>query len=345
MEPRIGLALGSGSARGLAHIGVLDVLDEEDIPIHCVAGTSIGAVIGGLWASGGLDQYKELLRTLNWWRVMGFFEPALSKSGLFGGNRLMESLKELTGEPRIEQLSRRFVAVATDAETGQEMRLFRGDLVPALRASFAIPGLFTPVLRDGRWLIDGGVAAPVPVEAARALGAEKVIAVNLNTRAALHATAKTGVAPSDDAAPVAVGIDDTVFMGAPIFASGIEIDPMSSVELVLPLEEILEDEATADEPAQSLPDDDDGRGGYAANLLRKEAGDTPPGLAYTLTRSIDWMQVRLTEYQIAEWQPSLVLEPQCGAVKLFDYDKSAAAIEAGRRAMREALPEVRSWLS
>ncbi len=350
MEPRIGLALGSGSARGLAHIGVLEVLREEGIPIHCIAGTSIGAVIGGLWASNGIEAYKKLLQNLNWWRVMGFFEPALSKSGIFGGSKLVNSLKELTHEPKIEHLRLRFVAVATDADTGQEVRLFRGDLVQGMRASFAIPGLFTPVRWDDRWLVDGGISAPVPIEAAKALGADRVIAINLNTRSGLHASATTGARHGEDTAPVALGIDDTIFMDAPMFHSAMEIDPMSSVDMVLPLEEMLAEGRGTDKPPQ--PDaghalsEESAAGGeeWAAHLLRRHKGERPPGLAYTLARSIDWMQVRLAEFQLAQSAPDLVIEPQCGHVKLFDYDKSKEVIEAGRTATLAALPAIRAWL-
>ncbi len=340
MEPRIGLALGSGSARGLSHIGVLEVLEEEGIPIHCVAGTSIGAIVGALWATDAIEAYKTLLESLNWWRVMGFLQPTLSKSGIFGGGRLMDTLTELIGEQRLEDLNVRYVAVATDADTGQEVRLFRGDVVQAVRASMAIPGLFSPIRWGSRWLIDGGVTAPVPVQAAKALGADRVIAVNLNTRAGLHATATVDVVPDQANAPVAMGIEETVFADAPVFRSSAEVDIMSTIEArptptPAPSVDAIDDAEASDE-------EDEQRGGFAALLLRKEHGDEPPGLAYTLTRSIDWMQVELAELQMSRWAPDVVIEPQCGHVKLFDFDKSAEIIEAGRAAARAMLPEIRA---
>jgi len=340
MEPRIGLALGSGSARGLSHIGVLEVLQDEGIPIHCVAGTSIGAIVGALWATDALEAYKVLLESLNWWRVMGFLEPALSRAGIFGGNKLVDTLNELIGDQKIEKLPVRYVAVATDADTGQEIRLFRGDVVQAVRASMAIPGLFVPVRWDGRWLIDGGVTAPVPVEAAKALGADKVIAVNLNTRLGLHATATVELAPDQANSPVAMGIDETIFAGAPVFRSTSEMDIMTTIEAsapsAAPPEAAIED--------IKVDDEDEGRGGFAGMLLRGEHGDQPPGLAYTLTRSIDWMQVQMAELQMSRWNPAVTIEPQCGHVKLFDFDKSPEIIEAGRVAARKAMPEIRALL-
>jgi NTE family protein len=338
MQPRIGLALGSGSARGLSHIGVLEVLQEEDIPIHCVAGTSIGAVVGALWATDAIEAYKTLLESLNWWRVMGFLEPALSRAGIFGGSRLVDTLNELIGQQRIEKLPVRYVAVATDADTGQEVRLFRGDVVQAVRASMAIPGLFTPIHWEKRWLIDGGVTAPVPIAAAKALGAEAVIAVNLNTRSGMHSTATVQIAPDQTHSPVAMGIDETVFSGAPVVRSSSNVDIMSTIETQPPTPPSLPEQVAEE---QAKEEEDERQGGFAATLMRKEHGDEPPGLAYTLTRSIDWMQVALAELQMSRWAPDIVIEPQCGHVKLFDFDKSAEIIAAGRAAALAALPEIR----
>ena len=338
---RVGLALGSGSARGLAHIGVLEVLAEEGIPLHCVAGTSIGAVVGGLWATDSLERYKDILRGLSWWKVMGFFEPALSKAGIFSGGKLVEVLRDLTGEPRIEALPVRFVAVATDSATGQEVRLFRGDLVEALRASFAIPGLFTPVRWEERWLVDGGVKAPVPVEAAHALGATHVIAVNLNTRTPMQAA--PGVdAPAAADQVVAIGVDETVFVGAPVFRSLEGLDPVLSAELPVLDASLLEPARTIE--LEPLDEDAESGAGWVARMLGRGDAEQPPGLAYTLTRSIDWMQVELADLQLQRTRPAVVIEPRCGDVKLFDYDRAAQVIEAGRAATIAALPQIRALL-
>jgi len=347
--PRIGLALGSGSARGLSHIGVLEVLRDEGVPIHCIAGTSIGAVIGGLWATDSVEGYKRVLSGLNLWRVMGFFEPALSKAGIFSGGRLVETLRELTGEPRIESLPVRFVAVATDAETGQEIRLFRGDLVQAIRASFSIPGLFSPVRWDGRWLVDGGVKAPVPVAAAKALGADVVVAVNLNTRRAMHDSAKTDVSPDASRSPVSIGVDETLVVGVPVFDSAMTMDALATAEYRADAIRRMAEAAARGEEVVPEPPQDEGPGaetgaGWVARLLRRNEGEEPPGLAYTLTRSLDWMQVELAELQLALTRPEVVIEPDCGTVKLFDYDRSKEIIEAGRKAAREALPAIRRLL-
>ena len=179
-RPRIGLALGAGAARGWAHIGVLRALAENDIEPDVVCGTSAGALVGGIYAAGKLDQLEDWVRSLTRRDVFALFDFTIARGGAVGGRRLMELYRERIGDPDIEALPRRFAAVATDLQSGAEMWLQNGSLLTAIRASISIPGLFTPVLREDRWLVDGGLVNPVPVSLCRALGAEIVIAVDLN---------------------------------------------------------------------------------------------------------------------------------------------------------------------
>ena len=178
--PRVGLALGGGSARGWAHIGVIRALEEAGIVPVVVAGCSIGAVVGASYAAGGLDRLESFARALTKRRVLGLLDPRLPRSGLIAGNRLRQRLAEDLGERRIEDLPIRFGCVATEFDSGREIHLTEGALVEAVRASYAIPGLFPPVASEGRLLMDGTLVNPVPVALARALGAEIVICVNLN---------------------------------------------------------------------------------------------------------------------------------------------------------------------
>ena len=177
---RIGLALGGGAARGWAHIGVLRALIQAGIVPDIVAGTSIGAVVGGCFSAGRLDELEGFARDLTRRKVFGFLDVNLSGSGLIMGQRLVERLATHLRDDQIENLPNRFVAVATELGTGHEIWLSRGSLVDAMRASYAIPGIFRPVRFDGRWLFDGALVNPVPVSICRALGARYVIAVNLN---------------------------------------------------------------------------------------------------------------------------------------------------------------------
>jgi len=179
-QPSIGLALGGGAARGFAHIGVLRVLQKHGIEAQIIAGTSIGAVSGGLYAAGRLDKFEEWARTLTRRRIFSYLDFSIVGSGLIGGTRLADSLTGELGGLRIEDLPIKLTAIATEIGTGHEIWLTRGLLSEAMSASYALPGVFPPVQIGGRWLMDGAVVNPVPVSAARACGARLVIAVNLN---------------------------------------------------------------------------------------------------------------------------------------------------------------------
>jgi NTE family protein len=177
---KIGLALGGGAARGWSHIGVMRVLIEAGIVPDVIAGSSIGSVVGGCYAAGKLDQLEAFARSLTKRRVMGLLDFHIGGSGLIGGGRLQRLLDhDLTSE-RVEQLPIRFVTIATELVTGHEIWLTKGPLVQAMRASYALPGIFEPVRVGGRWLMDGALVNPIPITAARALGADLVICVNLN---------------------------------------------------------------------------------------------------------------------------------------------------------------------
>jgi NTE family protein len=179
-RPRIGLALGSGSARGLAHIGVLRALKEANIEVDLVAGTSMGAVIGAVFASGKLDGLSARLCNLDWPGIVALLDPVFPRSGLIDGQRVAEFVRAHVPSAHIESLLLPFAAVATDLMTGEAVVATAGDLTEAVRASIAVPGIVTPVRSNGRILVDGGLVNPVPVRVARAMGADLVIAVDLN---------------------------------------------------------------------------------------------------------------------------------------------------------------------
>ncbi len=177
---KIGLALGGGAARGWAHIGVLKALNAAGIKPDIIAGTSMGAVVGGCHAAGHLDSLEVFARELTPRRIFGYLDFNLAGNGLIGGQRLCERLDKHLGDKRIEELETRFTAVATEIGTGHEHWLSSGKLVEAVRASYALPGIFKPVRINGRWMFDGALVNPIPVSVCRALGARYVIAVNLN---------------------------------------------------------------------------------------------------------------------------------------------------------------------
>lgn len=211
--PKIGLSLGGGAARGWAHIGVLRVLAEAGIKPDVISGCSIGAVVGGCFAAGKLDLLEEFARSLTKRRIMGLLDFHLAGSGLIGGDRLKRLLEGDLGETRIEDLPIRFATIATEFSTGHELWLTRGPLVQAMRASYALPGVFDPVKIGGRWLMDGALVNPVPVTAARALGADLVICVNLNAEIKLRGGTVIQDLPADEVVEAVVDQPRSFFGG------------------------------------------------------------------------------------------------------------------------------------
>ncbi len=177
---RIGLALGGGSARGWAHIGVIQALNRAGIYPDIVCGTSIGALVGAAYVDGDLDRLDAWVRSLTLQTVVGFLDFSLA-GGLIKGDKLVDFFRDHFIDKQIAELSLPFAAVATDLHSGREVWLQEGSVMDAVRASIALPGLFTPARHDGKWLLDGGLVNPVPVSLCRAMGADWVIAVDLNS--------------------------------------------------------------------------------------------------------------------------------------------------------------------
>jgi NTE family protein len=181
-QTRLGLAFGSGSARGWSHIGIIRALADAGIEPDIVCGCSIGALVGASFVAGNLDRLEHWVTSLNKLDVAKFFELNLSLNGFVSSDRFSAFLQDYVcdGNLKIEKLNKRYAAVSTDLATGREVWFTDGPLIAAVGASIAVPGLFPPVRHQGRWLVDGGLVNPVPVSVCRALGADIVIAVNLN---------------------------------------------------------------------------------------------------------------------------------------------------------------------
>jgi NTE family protein len=182
-RPTIGLALGGGVARGWAHIGAVQRLEELGIRPDIIAGTSVGALVGGFWLAGHLPALETWARKLTKTRMLAYVDFVLTGSGLMGGKRLHSTMVKYLGDTNIEDLPARFVAVTTELATGHETWLRSGNLAETLEAAYALPGVFPPRSVAGRWLIDGALINPLPVSVCRALGARVVIAVGLHANA------------------------------------------------------------------------------------------------------------------------------------------------------------------
>lgn len=182
-NPGLGLALGGGVARGWAHIGAVRRLEELGAIPEILAGTSVGALVGGFWRAGRLDALEEWARSLSPTRMLSYVDVVLNGAGLMGGKRLEKAMLRYLPPTEIRDLPQKFVAVTAELATGHEVWLRDGDLAEALQAAYALPGIFPPRAVDGRWLIDGALVNPLPVSACRALGARVVIAIGLHADA------------------------------------------------------------------------------------------------------------------------------------------------------------------
>ncbi len=290
-QPRIGIALGSGSARGWAHIGVLRALNEAGVVPDIVCGTSIGALVGGAYASGRLDVLDDWARSVTLFDIVGLMDVTLTRGGVIAGGRLFKGLRTIQPDQLIEDLPKPFAAVATDFATGREQWLQKGSLLDAVRASAALPGIFPPVKLDGEWLVDGGLVNPVPVSVCRALGAEIVIAVNLN-----------GDITSRNLSPRRARRQ----LPAP---------RQREPDLLNKLSTRLRAEFRG--TASFL----------SSQLLRPRPKG--PGFFEVLAGTIYIMQDRITRSRMAGDPPDVMVAPQLGHIRLLDFHRAEEAIDEG----------------
>ncbi len=185
MGKKVHLVLGSGGARGIAHIGAIETLEEAEFEIVSIAGCSMGAVVGGIYAAGYQKAYKDWMLTLTKSMVFDILDFTMARHGFFKGERIFDILEKMTGPQNIEDMKIAFTAVAADMAVNEEVHFTSGDLYKALRASIGIPGVFTPVVEGGKFLVDGGVLNPLPLNLVRKKDDEMVVAVNLNGRASI----------------------------------------------------------------------------------------------------------------------------------------------------------------
>jgi NTE family protein len=180
---KIGIALGGGSARGFAHIGVLEILDKENIPVDMIAGTSAGAIVGALYAQGmSAARIKEIVLEMDWLRRMQLVDISLPKTGFLAGKKITELLKSLIGDVEFSDLKMPFACTATDIMTGEEIIINKGPVLEAVRASISVPIIFSALKYNGRFLVDGGLVDQVPVDVVKDMEPDITIGVNVTPR-------------------------------------------------------------------------------------------------------------------------------------------------------------------
>ena len=299
----LGLALGGGVARGWAHIGAMRALIEAGIKPDIIAGTSIGAIVGAAYLSGKLDVLEKWARSLNQRKIMGYMDVRWGGSGLMRGDRLARVLNHYMGDVQIEELDQKFAAVACDLRTGYEVWLQRGPIVPAIRASYALPGAFEPVKVDGRFMIDGALVNPVPVSACRALGAHMVIAVSLN---------------------------------------GDAFGPMgSSHEIDLEDEPLDEDADPFELASQSLNKLRPDRLLLKSMLGEVKPGKSPK-IGSVMMGTLNIVMDRISRSRLAGDPPDVFVAPRIGHIGMMEFTKAAELIERGYAAMQHEIPLIRS---
>jgi NTE family protein len=306
--PRLGLALGSGSARGWAHIGVLQVLTEEGVRPDVICGASIGALVGAAYAAGELDRFSDWVQRLGMREVFGFMDFNIT-GGMLKGEKLIAYWRRNFTDFDIESSPLPYGAVATDLHSGAEVWLRHGSIADAVRASIALPGLFTPVVRDdGRLLVDGGLVNPVPTSLARAMGADIVIGVDLN---------------------------------ADILAR--HMRPLAVVQTSAQDDGLLPDPEPEPQPAkgagwmQRLTPWRTGAAPVAAPRV--------PSMLDVVMTSVNIMQMRITRSRMAGDPPEVVVAPALAHLGLLDFHRAGEAIEEGRRAAKASLPQLRRFMA
>jgi len=309
----LGLVLGSGASRGWAHIGIIEALEEAKIPIDLIAGSSVGAYIGAIYAGGGLHSLKEFLMKMDGKKIFSYVDVAISRSGLLDGTKKVDELfSQHTDAVTFADLHIPLVMVATDLERARKVVLKTGNLIDALRATMSYPGLFTPAMVDGKWLVDGGVIDPVPVGIARAMGVDVVVAVDLNTRTVSHH--KNGVRSGKRKG---AGEPQTV-------GSSRKKEPRRH-----PIMDKISAYASS---VENVFKD--------SNNAEQNGRVHPPEIIETVSTAISIMEERITRVNLAVDGPDILIQPRLGEMKMMNFDQVNYAIKEGYVGAQEKIKDI-----
>ena len=327
IDPVIGIALGSGAAKGFAHIGVLKVLDEMGIKPHVIAGTSMGAFVGAAYAGGKLDQLESWVRLLDNWKVFSLLDINWTLGGgVLGGIKPFRAFFEEFEFENIEDLPLPFTAIATDLHSGQEIWLQEGNLQDAVSASCSIPGLLSPKALSGRWLVDGAVVNPVPVDVCRAMGATCVIAIDVTEDGAPLLDRERGEVKR--IVSEKTGDDEMLELAD-------ESAEMSHAE---PPENVAKEDHHANGLARLL---EQGREQLTQfRELRNRPRVSPPGMFDTMHQAMDILERRHKRTKMMGSPPDVLIMPKVGGISGMEYSRAAEAVAAGEHEARR----LRTWL-
>ena len=298
---KLGIVFGSGAARGWAHIGIMNELTKMGIKPHVVTGTSIGSLVGAALAAGRLEELETWVRGLTNWQVLGLLDWGLGKGGLVNGQRVFDKVAQTIGGLTFEELDMPFGAVATNLQTGRETWLTQGEVKSAIRCSCAIPGLLTPARHEGQWLVDGATVNPIPVSLCRALGADFVIAVDLN---------------SDKSHRVVRRIENEA-----------RHKKAKAQQRIQELENELEEEKQRNAFARLLSSSKE----YLHQVSERPKEDKAPGVFAVMAGCIDIMQDRITRSRLAGEPPDVLLQPKVGGYGIMEFHRASEIIAEGER--------------
>ena len=322
---RVGLVLGGGAARGWAHIGAIRALEEAGIKPDVVCGTSIGALVGAVYANGDLDWLEDWVGKLTWQTVVRLLDLRFS-GGLLGGRKVIDLFAHQFNGRAIDDLKLPFTAVATELDTGREVWLREGGVVDAVRASIAIPGIFTPIWHDGVWLVDGGLSNPVPVSAARAMRADTVIAIDLN-HDILNGRDLGGAL---DTVPRELPVEVRAAPAEEPAANGAAREPLLRRN-------------GKRFPSWLQPAGPGATGGEDVRVAPPPSTRVPSMLS-SIAQSIDIMQVRITRSRLAGEPADVLIQPRLGGMGIFDFHRAGPAMEEGRAAVQYMMPAIKAQL-
>ena len=310
MTKTLGLALGSGGARGWAHIGVIKALDKAEIPISYIAGSSIGAFVGGVCAAGEINALEAFVRELDWKIMLSYFDLVFPKQGLLDGNKIYDLLTEHIKNLKIEEAQIPFCCVATNLISGQEVRLRSGLMADAIRASISMPGVFTPFRKNEMYLGDGGIVNPVPVNVVREMGADIVLAVNLN-----HNYLAEAIVNSDL---------EEILLEEKIPETKVELEIVTAIRaqyniLTEKFKSKLDQWSSQEDPQINIFD--------------------------ILGTTINIMEQKVTRLNLEIDVPEMLLEPDLSKFGIFDFHQADLIIEEGYQKTRRCIPKLRELLA
>ncbi len=310
---RIGLVLGSGSSRGWAHIGVIEALEEEGLPIDYIVGCSIGAYVGAIYAAGGLKSLKDFVLKMDGKKVFSYFDVVFPRSGLLNATKKLKELFFMHTEAReFSELRIPVFMVATDLQTGEKVVLKSGNLLDALRATMSVPGLFAPARIKDRWLVDGGLVDPVPVGVARSEEADIVIAVDLSGTIVSRTRAVPKPAEPGEGEKAEEPSESERSYAGQLMSKLTDYYQMAEAGFRATIGELFQQESAA------------------------------PDIIETVTTSIAIMQRRINRINLAVDPPDILIEPRLGELRMMDFDQVAHTIEEGYIAAREKMADIRN---